>query len=70
MGSTGVEWGRVFDVLEGRGCKGYRGNAGHRQGGAGRKRAIQACQWIQKLPSRGWLTRACRPDAERCALGA
>ncbi|MHB8748594.1 MAG: IS110 family transposase [Aggregatilineales bacterium] len=70
MESTGVYWIPVFELLEARGCKGYLVNARSMKAVPGRKSDYQACQWIQKLHSLGFLTNSFRPDGEMCALRA
>jgi transposase len=49
MAATGVYWMARFQILERRGFHVMLVNARQTKNVAGRKRDVQACQWIQRL---------------------
>ena len=70
MGSTGVYWIPVFEVLDRRGLRPQLVDARHMKNVPGRRTDWQECQWLQYLHSVGLLRAAFRPDEEVCAVRA
>jgi transposase len=68
MGSTGVYWIPLYELLESRGLVVYLVNARHVKNVSGRKSDVLDCQWLQQLMSFGLLSGAFRPREEICAL--
>lgn len=64
MGSTGVYWIPLFEILERRGFEVCLVNARHVKMVPGRKRDYQDCQWLRRLHSCGLLSASFRPDDE------
>jgi transposase len=70
MESTGVYWIPLYEILEARGLDVVLVNARHVKNVPGRKTDVEACQWLQELPSVGLLRGSFRPTAAIAALRA
>ena len=68
MGSTGIYWIPIYEILEARGFKVYLVNARHIKNVTGKKTDIEDCQWIQQLHTYGLLSASFRPVEKICAL--
>ena len=55
MESTGVYWIPLYRILEARGIEVHLVNARHVKNVPGRKSEVSDGQWLQFLPSVGWL---------------
>jgi transposase len=70
MGSTGVYWIPLYELLESRGFTVNLVNSRHVKNVSGRKSDVLDCQWLQQLMSYGLLSGAFRPQEEICVLRA
>ena len=70
MGTTGVYWIPVYDILEARGLEVLLVNARHVKHVPGRKSDVQDSEWLRELHSVGLLRGSFRPPAAILALRA
>jgi transposase len=68
LASTGVSWLPRFEAVAARGFHCCLSRAQSMQRVPGRQSAVRDWPWIQPLPSSGFLSAACRPDADCVAL--
>jgi transposase len=70
MESTGVYWIPLYRILEARGIEVHLVNARHVKNVPGRKSEVSDGQWLQFLPSVGWLNGSFRPQQDMCVVRA
>src|ERR1700691_2781439 len=70
LGSTGVYWIPIFEILEQRGSEVMVVNARDAKHVPGRKTDVSDAQWLQRLHEYGLLRGTFRPPAQIARLGA